>query len=212
MKIVTWSKRHIDILLIIAGVSVIVFSMHLILKPWIYQNVTLKRNVKAAESRQAVDSEDTSPNSKNVNRLLLNDYDSKVIKRGEYKSGMMTIDILKLGVHAGVINGTTTKDLKLGPALFEISPLPNVTGGNVCIAAHRDRWFKAIDKLNKDDEIILTLSGKKYVYKVEKIFIVAKNDWSVTHNTGYSALTLVTCISATNSEKRIILRAKLDNG
>lgn len=202
MKIITWSKKHIDILLIIAGLSLIAFSMYSILQPWIYQKIALRENAKTADSYI---------NKKGINRLL-NDYNPIPIKREEYESGMMVIDIPKLNVHASVINGTSTEDLKLGPALFEISPLPDAKGGNVCIAAHRDRWFKEIDKLNKDDEVMLSFNGKRYVYKVEKIFIVAKNDWSITYDTGYTALTLVTCISTSDSEKRIIVRAKLKDG
>lgn len=131
-----------------------------------------------------------------------------------YIKGIMLIDIPKLDVKATVIDGTTSKHLKQGPGLYEDSPLPYEEGGNVCIAGHRTTygaWFRHIDKLVKGDNITLDFEGSKYTYNVEEVFIVEKDDWSITKSQGYSALTLSSCHPLWSSKERIIVRAKLVN-
>ncbi|WZL73627.1 class E sortase [Clostridiaceae bacterium 35-E11] len=135
------------------------------------------------------------------------------MKRKQYQRGMMVIDIPKINIHAAIVEGTTRELLKKGPGLYEISPLPTEDEGNVCIAGHRTTygaWFRHIDTLLKDDEIILTFANAVYRYKVEDVFIVTKNDWSVTEPTGYAALTLTSCHPLRSAKQRIIVRAKLD--
>jgi sortase A len=90
--------------------------------------------------------------------------------------------------------------------------LPDLAGSNVCIAGHRTTygaWFRHVDKLEEGDEILLDYDGTSYAYQVEKVFIVAKNDWSITEAVGYSALTLTSCHPLRSSKQRIVVRAKL---
>jgi LPXTG-site transpeptidase (sortase) family protein len=136
----------------------------------------------------------------------------KLFKREDYKNGMMIISIPKIKVKAPVIKGTTVTELKLGPGLYEISSLPDVEGANICIAAHRvtyGAWFKNVDLLVEGDDIELYFNNKTYEYKVEKVFIVEKDDWSVIKNVGYSALTLTSCHPRGSFKQRIVVRAKL---
>jgi sortase A len=133
-------------------------------------------------------------------------------QRSNYKDGLMKIEIPTIGVNASVIDGTTTAKLKKGPALYEISPLPDVPEGNVCIAGHRTTygaWFRKLNDLKEKDEIILEFNNEKYVYLVEKVFIVASNDWSVTKSIGYNAVTLTACHPLGSSKQRIVVRGKL---
>ncbi|MDF2546936.1 MAG: sortase family protein [Anaerosolibacter sp.] len=137
--------------------------------------------------------------------------EAKQIKRGDYQRGEMVIHIPKINVNAAVMEGTTGTMLKKGPGLYEISPLPSDDNGNVCIAGHRTTygaWFRHVDQLEKGDEIALQLEGQTYLYKVEKVFIVEKNDWSVTEPTGYAVLTLTSCHPLRSSRQRIVVRAK----
>ncbi len=136
-----------------------------------------------------------------------------ILKREDYTEGNMIIDIPKLQVKATIVNGTSPKQLKKGPGLYEISPLPSEEDVNVCIAGHRTTygaWFRHLDKLSEEDYIYLQLDKLSYIYKVEKVFIVDKKDWSVTKSVGYSALTLTSCHPLKSNKQRIIVRAKLD--
>lgn len=134
------------------------------------------------------------------------------ITRKTYIDGMLVISIPKIKVRAGVMNGTTKKALKKGPGLYENSPLPENKDVNVCIAAHRNaygQWFRNVDKLSKGDEISLVWGKVKYIYLVEKVFIVEENDWSITLPTEYSAITLTSCHPLKPPYKRIVVRGKL---
>ena len=142
-----------------------------------------------------------------------NQIDARSIQREDYENGMMIIDIPKLKVRAGIMKGTSKEELKEGPGLYEISPLVSEEGGNICIAGHRTTygaWFRNVDKLISGDDIFIEFNYFKYNYKVEKVFIVAKNDWSVTKPTGYSVLTLTACHPLKSAKQRIVVRAKLE--
>jgi LPXTG-site transpeptidase (sortase) family protein len=139
--------------------------------------------------------------------------ENKVVsKREDYQNGQMTIGIPKLEVNAAVVSGTTIELLKKGPGLYESSPMPDLDGGNVCIAGHRTTygaWFRHVDKLEEGDEITLDYDDIQYIYQVEKVFIVDKKDWSITEPVGYSSLTLTSCHPLRSSKQRIVVRGKL---
>lgn len=132
--------------------------------------------------------------------------------REEFESGQLIISIPKLKVEAAVVNGTSRDVLKLGPGLYENSPLPEEEGGNICIAGHRSTygaWFRHVDRLNEGDDITLECNGTIFSYKVERVFVVDKKDWSVTEPQGYSAITLTSCHPIGSSKERIIVRGRL---
>lgn len=134
------------------------------------------------------------------------------IKRADYQDGMMVISIPTLDVRASIMDGTSTSQLKLGPGLYEMSPLVNQNGGNVLIAGHRTtygKWFRHVDQLETGDSIVIEFNYTKYIYEVERVFVVAHNDWSVTEAQGYSALTLTACHPLGSAIQRIVVRAKL---
>lgn len=144
--------------------------------------------------------------------LIKEDIEEVNTAREDYHSGMMIINIEKLDVRATVVGGTTVSDLKKGPGLYEISPLPHEDKGNVLIAGHRTTygaWFRHVDKLKEGDTITLEYEGSVYTYSVEDVFIVDKKDWSVTKPLGYSAITLTSCHPLGSDRQRIIVRGRL---
>lgn len=196
-------------LLIFIGISTIIAASFRIYYLWNYQQKFL------GEENPIIinDSKDDfiytqKPNPQDIKPT------KETFNRSQYKSGMMKISIPKLKVDAAIVEGTSTELLKKGPGLYEISPLPDKDGGNVCIAGHRTTygaWFKKVNELVEGDEISLSFNNTNYIYKVEKVFIIKNNDWSVTHETGYSALTLTSCHPLRSSAQRIVVRAKLSN-
>lgn len=132
--------------------------------------------------------------------------------KSRYKNGGITIIIPKINITAKVMKDTKADTLKYGPGIYEKSPLPDIKGANVCIAGHRTtygKWFLNIDKLSFGDDIILIFNKCRYFYSVEKVFIIANNDWSVTYPQGYSALTLTSCHPPGSAKQRIAARARL---
>lgn len=133
-------------------------------------------------------------------------------ERKYYNNSDIKLVVLRLGVKAGVADGTTTKLLKSAPGLYEISDLPSDKNGRVIIAAHRDvygSWFYNIDKMRSGDEIKLYFDEKIYVYEYVDTKIVEKNDWSITDKRGYSAVILTSCTPKGTSDKRIAVTGKL---
>lgn len=141
----------------------------------------------------------------------IDNYDG-LVKRSEYEDGLITIEVPKLDINASVLNGTTDKILKSGPGLYENSPLHEGLNPNICIAAHRTTygaWFKNVDDLEPGEQILLSYEGKKFEYEVVDVFIVEKNDWSITEQQDYSALTLTTCHPPYSDAQRLVVRGKL---
>lgn len=66
-------------------------------------------------------------------------------------------------------------------------------GGNVGLAAHRDRHFRPLADLRKGDEVVLETPEGERRYEVEWIRVVPPEDTSVLAPTPGPAVTLVTC-------------------
>lgn len=240
MKFPVLTRKNISQGLIIIGLGLIMYAI-ISINMWRHTQNTLKENIentevisyeenilkKNTEKTEVISyveniEENVEIKEHHINKIKeINETDIEVdsqiqdetIKREDYESGMMIIDIPKLKVRAGVMRGTSKEELKEGPGLYEISPLVTKEGGNVCIAGHRDvygAWFLNVDKLIAGDDIFIEFNSIRYNYKVERVFIVAKNDWSVTKPTGYSTLTLTTCHPLNSSKQRMIVRAKLE--
>lgn len=202
------NKKNISNIIIILGIMLIAYS--------IYFNVQLKlsQERKLEEYNESTKEEPVIDYNDNYVTEEKEEEQESNIERSSITDLKMVIQIPKIEVKAAVVNGTTTEYLKEGPGLYEISPLPGDKDANVLIAGHRTTygaWFRKVDKLVEGDDIFIRFEGKNYNYKVEKIFIVVKNDWSVTEPQGYSSLTLTACHPPGSSSQRIVVRARLDN-
>ncbi|HTK39907.1 MAG TPA: class E sortase [Patescibacteria group bacterium] len=93
-------------------------------------------------------------------------------------------------------------------------------GGNFIIAAHRfslaatpqatlvQSPFYHIDKLAKDDEIIVDYNGKRYGYKVDKIYDVKPTQVEIEAPSSTSKMTLYTCSLGGASDGRVVIEAR----
>lgn len=121
------------------------------------------------------------------------------------------IHIPSIDVRAIVLYGTSLRILAQGPGFYEVGVLPGQRG-NVAIAGHRTTygaWFRHVDKLKAGDEIELYFQGVKYRYAVERVWVIASNDWSVVAPTENSMLTLTACHPPGSAAYRIAVRARL---
>jgi len=86
-------------------------------------------------------------------------------------------------------------------------------GGNTVVVGHRffgqgKNTFYHLNKLEKDDLIIVYWGGVEYNYQVFETFETVPQNISVESNTKDPILTLYTC-SGLSAEKRFIVKAKL---
>lgn len=190
-------KNRVGNILIFMGIIFVAFSAFQIFKWRMYQNEAVL-NLLGKED---------------IPVMELTAGEEKKNKLQEISLEETKILIPAIKVNALVRGGTNKEELKKGPGIYEKSPMPSQEGGNVCIAGHRTTygaWFRNVDKLREGDEVILEYQGNKYIYKVERVFVVEKNDWSVTKPTGYSAITLTSCHPLRSSKQRIVVRGRLE--
>jgi sortase A len=102
------------------------------------------------------------------------------------------IDIPRIGMSVAVLQGTTSRTLRLGVGHINGTALPGEPG-NIGIAGHRDTYFRALKDIRKDDEIQLQTATGIARYVVDWIQITSPSDVGVLATTAESSLTLVTC-------------------
>ncbi len=103
------------------------------------------------------------------------------------------INIPKLGLSVAVLQGTSSRILRLGAGHIDGTPSPGEPG-NSGVAGHRDTFFRGLKDIRKEDKIQLQTATKLVDYEMNWIKIVGPNDTAVLQYSGdISTLTLVTC-------------------
>jgi LPXTG-site transpeptidase (sortase) family protein len=122
-----------------------------------------------------------------------------------------TLSIPKIKKTINIIEGTGTKELKLGVGHYVGSVLPGVSDNSV-LAGHRDSVFRNLGQLKIGDLMTVRTSYGTFVYEVHKIRIVSANDRTVIVPTEDAILTLSTCYPFRfigNAPKRYVVQAGL---
>jgi sortase A len=102
------------------------------------------------------------------------------------------MDIPRLGLTVAVLQGTSSRTLRLGAGHIEGTPLPGESG-NSAIAGHRDTFFRDLKDIRPQDEIQFQTATTLLRYEVDWVKVVDPDDLSVLAPSIESALTLVTC-------------------
>lgn len=117
--------------------------------------------------------------------------------------------IPRLALEVPVFADTSERNLNRGAGWIEGTAAPD-DGGNIAIAAHRDRYFRALKDVAVGDVIELESLTQRHKYRVTKLSIVRPSDTSWLHATRTAAITLVTCYPfyyVGHAPKRYIVRA-----
>jgi sortase A len=120
------------------------------------------------------------------------------------------LEIPRLNVSAMVLEGTTSKVLRVAAGHVTGTALPGAAG-NVAIAAHRDTFFRALRDVRDKDLILVTTPYGTFRYVVEATEIVNPTDLEVLRRTHHPELTLVTCypfIYIGAAPKRFVVHAQ----
>jgi sortase A len=128
------------------------------------------------------------------------------VRKGDVLGRM---DIPRLGMSVAVLQGTSSRVLRLGIGHIAGTPLPG-EDGNIGIAGHRDTFFRGLKDIRKNDEIQLQTTSGLSRYAVDWARVVANDDQSVLAPSSESALTLVTCYPfyfVGPAPKRFVVRA-----
>lgn len=117
--------------------------------------------------------------------------------------------IPRVGIEVPVYPNTSERNLNRGAGLVEGTAMPG-SDGNIAIAAHRDRHFRALQDIAVGDVLELQSPAQRRRYRVSDISIVAPTDVSPLAETTEAAVTLVTCYPfrfVGNAPQRFIVRA-----
>jgi len=125
-------------------------------------------------------------------------------------SPLSRLDIPRLGISVVVVEGVTTRDLRLGLGHVPGTAFPDEFG-NVGIAGHRDTFLRQLRKIRAHDLITLTTLAGSYQYSVDWTRIVRPQDVAVLDPIEEPILTIVTCYPfywVGSAPERFIVRAK----
>jgi len=125
--------------------------------------------------------------------------------------GLIKLVIPKIKLEAVVVEGTSRRQLLLGPGHMKDTPPPGEPGNSV-ISAHRDTFFRHIYELNKGDIVEVRRGGKVYDYRVTGKEVTGPQDLSVLRQSTDKRLTLITCYPTYYvgpAPKRLVVFAKL---
>jgi sortase A len=168
-RLICWTQRF----LVATGVLAIAYVAIVLNNAGRFQNAanqTLEGRIQAAELQ---------PPSKINNS----------IKEGEV---LGRIEIPRIGMSVIILQGTTSRTLRLGVGHINGTSLPGESG-NIGIAGHRDTFFRSLKDIHRDDIILLHTATGIAKYEVDWIQITAPNDGDIVSLTTESGLTLVTC-------------------
>jgi len=92
------------------------------------------------------------------------------------------LEIARLHVSVPIIEGADDAELKRGAGHVPSTAIPGAAG-NVAIAAHRDKYFRALRDIRAHDEITLETPNGVYHYFVRSTQIVTPTDVEVLRQT-----------------------------
>jgi sortase A len=121
------------------------------------------------------------------------------------------LSIQKIHLRAMVREGSDDNTLDVALGHIPGTALPGQRG-NVGIAGHRDRLFRRLAEINRDDQIQLQTPAATYTYQVDDMAIVKPQALSVLAAGHGAQLTLVTCYPFNyigSAPKRYIVKAHL---
>ena len=222
-----WGKIRnvLGILLIVAGVSLIGVTIWMKYDTYRQQQAVLDsfRNlqfdVPEGEKKDAdvLEEENTKENTKE-NSDEKNKADKVEVEKDkkpekaqlEEGKGIGILNIPKINLEIGIIEGVSYEDIKYVVGHFPGSPMPGEKG-NFSIAGHRISYygqaFKDIDKLEKGDKVKVTYNGKDYTYEITDMYEVTPNETEALNPTKDATITIVTC--TTDAKNRVIVKGKL---
>jgi sortase A len=116
-----------------------------------------------------------------------------------------------IGVSEYVVEGTDADNLRKGPGHYPDTPLPGQHGTSA-IAGHRTTYgapFRNLNKLKRNDRIVVELPYGTFVYRVDRTQIVDDSALWVTKRVGHDQLVLTACHPLYSAAQRIVAFARL---
>ena len=200
-------KRKIKNRLLLIG-SLFLLSGFIIISIDFFLNVKLKETEKQAIDKFYKEEEVIDIESFN------NDTFEDETTSDEELNYIGIIKIPKINLERGLVSPYSYQNnVDKNIAFVKQYTLPDKQYGNVILASHSGNssvsFFRKLDKLSINDEIIIDFNKESYFYKVVNIYDVEKTGKAVINRNRYkNTLTLITCRDGTN--KQIIVISELE--
>jgi len=102
------------------------------------------------------------------------------------------IEIPRIGLSSAILEGTDAPTLLRAAGHIRGTALPG-QAGNLCIAGHRDTFFRPLRRIAAGDEIRVRTPGGDFAYRVQTVEVVRPEDTQVLKRSTHDTITLVTC-------------------
>ena len=170
-----------------------------------------KRNVEINE-QMAI--EEFYTTQEEIKEVSTNDTQKvKEVKKQNKINYIAILKIPKIDLERGLVNPKSyLNDVKYNLEIVEGSSMPDIKNSNLIIASHsgtaRISYFRNLNKLSINDEILLIYKNKTYKYKVSNKYEIEKTGTAkIIRNNNKTTITLITCKYKTN--KQIVVIADL---
>ena len=120
------------------------------------------------------------------------------------------LDIPRIGISVMVLHGIDEDTLIAGAGHVPGTPLPGAEG-NVAIAAHRDTFFRKLERILPGDSIHVATVRQTHEYIVDSTEVVDPENTQVMESRSRPELTLITCYTfyfVGAAPKRFIVHAR----
>jgi LPXTG-site transpeptidase (sortase) family protein len=137
----------------------------------------------------------------------------KEVKKQNKINYIAILKIPKIDLERGLVDPKSyLNNVKYNLEIVEGSSMPDNKNSNLIIASHsgtaRISYFRNLNKLSINDEILLIYKNKTYKYKVSNKYEIEKTGTAkIIRNNNKTTITLITCKYKTN--KQIVVIADL---
>lgn len=181
-------------LLVFVGVRVLTFEYFVKMKNDVFTEMELKASANLVSAEE--DDKDTT-DVPIANNLPKDKKDKVAVV--DYSKYLGVLEIPKIGLKRGFYNiDSRYNDIQYNVAMVKGSTLPDVKNGNLILMAHSGwaaiSYFEYLYNLSLGDKAYVTYKGKKYTYKLVKVYDVVKNGKvKIVRSYDKTTLTLITC-------------------
>ncbi|WP_346889957.1 class D sortase [Clostridium sp. UBA1056] len=189
-------RNIISILLILIGVGLLLFAFK---GKWETKRVQDELYDKFISQEKEVNQEENKNNKEEKLSYI------------DMVNPIAILEIPKINLKVVVAEGTDDEIIKYAVGHFKDTAMPGDLG-NFALAGHRNydtgEFFLRLNKLEVNDDIIVSTHDKTFTYKVTDSFTVAPEDTYVLDKSEDAIITLVTCTY--DGKDRLIVKGKLE--
>lgn len=199
-------KSHICLfgsLLVIIGISILLFNHVKELKEQLFSDMQLKIDNNISDEivediPEVEEKKETQPEPQEEKKI-------------DYTKYLGVLEIPKIGLKRGFYGfDSRYNNIERNVTLVGGSTMPDIVNGNLILMAHSGSayvsFFAYLYRLNVGDMAYVTYNGIKYKYQIVNIYNIPKTGQAtITRNMDRSCMTLITCTKDSETEQTIYI-------